>query len=394
MNGQPPSEPVAAAPLGPLAGLTVLEIAGIGPGPFTGMMLADLGADVIRLDRPDKHNAAAAFASANVVRRNRRSVGINLKDPRGIDVLLRLVDRADVLFEPFRPGVAERLGFGPDVCLARNPRLIYGRLTGWGQEGPLASRAGHDVDYIALAGALHPVGPADRAPTFPLNLLGDFAGGGLLLVVGVLAAVIERTTSGHGQVVDAAMIDGAALLTTMFHALRALGSWNDVRGTNELDGAAPYYRLYEAADGGWLAVGAIEPPFYANLLRVLGLRDAELPGQREFARWPELAAHLEAVFRTRSRDEWAELFADVDACVTPVLSLAEAPLHPHNVYRETFVTVQGVVQPAPAPRFGRTPGSVRWPSPPLGQHTEDVLAEVLGMESAAVGELRHCGVVT
>lgn len=376
---------------GPLAGLRIVEIAGIGPGPFAGMMLADLGAEVIRVDRITAPGAAVT-SPANVLRRNRLAVAADLSSDAGRDLVLDLVEHSDALFEPFRPGVAERLGFGPEACLERNPRLVYGRVTGWGQDGPVAARAGHDINYIALAGALEPLGRRDGPPVPPLNVVGDFAGGGLLLAFGIVCAVLEAQRSGQGQVVDAAMVDGASLLMSMFHSLRALGVWHDVRGTNELDTGSHYYQVYETADGLFVAVGAIEPHFYAVLLAGLGLAPEEFP-QGEPSRWPELAERFAEVFRTRTRDEWVAVFEGQDACLSPVLSLAEVPSHPHHVARDAFLNVGGVVQPAPAPRFSRTPGKVRWPSPPAGHDTERVLHGLLGYSPTRIGSLREQGVL-
>ncbi|SHK02658.1 alpha-methylacyl-CoA racemase [Pseudonocardia thermophila] len=374
---------------GPLAGLRVVEIAGIGPGPYAGMLLADLSAEVLRIDRLDAPPRVSA--PGNVLRRNRRSLAVDLKAPGARELVLDLARTADVLLEPFRPGVAERLGIGPDDCLAVNPRLVYGRVTGWGREGPLAPRAGHDIDYLAVAGGLHPLGRAEERPAPPLNLVADFAGGALFLVVGVLAALHERTRSGEGQVVDAAMIDGVASLTAMIHGLRALGEWREERGTNELDTGSPYYEVYETADGGYLAVGAIEPKFYTEMLRGFGLDPAQWP-QHDRSRWPALKQALAEVIATRTRDEWAAVFADRDACVAPVLALSEAPQHPHNRARGVFVEVAGVVQPAPAPRFGRTPPPPVRPSPPNGADTDAVLRE-LGYDAARIAALRAAGVV-
>ena len=346
--------------MGPLQGFRVVELAGIGPGPFCAMLLADLGAEVLAVERP----ASGPPGWPVLFARGRRRVAVDLKHPEGPGVVLDLVAGADALVEGFRPGVAERLGIGPDECLARNPRLVYGRVTGWGQEGPLARAAGHDIDYIALAGALHPVGPADGPPVPPLNLVGDFGGGGMLLALGVVAALLEAGRSGRGQVVDAAMVDGAALLTTQVHELLAAGLWSDRRGANLLDGAAPFYAVYETADGRHLAVGALEPRFYAELLERVGLGGEDLPAQLDRDGWPVLRERLAAQFRTRTRDEWCRLLEGSDACVAPVLSLLEAPTHPHNQARGTFVDVGGVVQPAPAPRFSRTPSA--HPHPPAG----------------------------
>ena len=331
--------------MGPLSGVRVIEIASLAPAPFGCMILADLGADVLRVDRAERCGPQAQ-APLDPLSRGRRSIGLNLKDPAAIDLLLRLTDEADVLVEGFRPGVAERLGFGPQACAERNPRLIFGRMTGWGQDGPLALTAGHDIDYIAISGALSMVGRAGESPVPPVNLLGDFGGGGMLLALGILAALVERASSGLGQVVDAAMVDGSALLTSFVYGLRAAGSWQDARGVNLLDGGAPFYDTYATADGEYMAVGALEPQFYAALLAGLGLADAGLPGQHDRDGWPELRQRFTATFATRSRADWEHVFAGTDACVSPVLSLAEAPAHPHARSREAFVDVNGVTQPA------------------------------------------------
>ena len=371
---------------GPLHGIRVLELGGIGPGPFAAMVLADLGADVVRIDRPTATTATAA-APRDLLARGRRSVVVDLKHPGGVEVVLRLAESSDALIEGFRPSVAERLGVGPDVCLARNARLVYGRMTGWGQEGPYAARAGHDINYIALAGALEAIGRAEQPPTPPLNLVGDFGGGGMLLALGVACALVERASSGAGQVVDAAVVDGVALLTTMFHGI-PMGP----RGTNALDGAAPYYDVYECADGRYVAIGAVEPEFYAELRRVLGLDEPEWEEQRDRSRWSDRKAELGALFRTRTRDEWCKVFDDVDACFAPVLSLDEAPHHPHNMARGTFLEREGVVQPAPAPRFSRTPGLLDRPPPRPGAHTDEVLSE-RGFRPDELAGLRAEGVI-
>jgi alpha-methylacyl-CoA racemase len=342
----------------------VVELAGLAPSPFGCMMLADFGADVLRVDRPAHRRGQGRVEapSGGPLQRNRRAVTLDLTDAADRADLLRLVGVADVLVEGFRPGVMERLGIGPEACLAANPRLVYARLTGWGQDGPMAAEAGHDIDYIAIAGALHPIGPAGAPPVPPLNMLADFAGGGMLLVVGVLAALLERERSGRGQVVDAAMLDGAALLTAFVHGMRGEGLWPAPRGHNLLDGGAPFYATYAAADGGYVAVGALEPAFYAELLDGLGLAGEQLPAQYDVSGWPVLRARFAEVLASRSRDAWAEVFAGRDACVAPVLAPDEAPFHPHNEARAVFVTVGGLVQPAPAPRFGRTPAGP--PAPP------------------------------
>jgi alpha-methylacyl-CoA racemase len=374
--------------MGPLAGVRVVELTGIGPGPFCAMLLADLGAEVLRVDRP----AASRPGWPAVLARGRRSVAVDLKHPDGAGVVLDLVASAAALVEGFRPGVAERLGIGPDACLARNPRLVYGRVTGWGQEGPWRLAAGHDIDYVALAGALHPVGPAGGPPVPPLNLVGDFGGGGMLLALGVVAALLETGRSGAGQVVDAAMVDGAALLTTQFHELLAAGLWREERGANLLDGGAPFYGVYQTADGRHLAVGALEPQFYAELLRRLGLDAGDLPDQLDRDGWPLLRERLAALFRTRTRDEWCELLAGTDACVAPVLGLGEAPAHPHNRARGTFVDVGGVVQPAPAPRFSRTPCDPPSPAARPGEHTDQALTD-WGIPPDQVTRLRATGAI-
>jgi alpha-methylacyl-CoA racemase len=379
------------APMGPLDGVRVIEIASLAPGPFGCMILADLGADVLRIDRVQACGPQAP-TPPGVLTRSRRSAGIDLKDAAGIGLLLELADSADVLVEGFRPGVAERLGFGPGVCAQRNPRLVYGRMTGWGQDGPLAATAGHDIDYIAVSGALEVIGRAGERPVPPLNLIGDFGGGGMLLALGILAALVERDRSGLGQVVDAAMVDGSALLTSFLYGLRAAGAWQDERGTNLLDGGAPFYDTYATADGRYVAVGALEPKFYAGLLAGLGLADAGLPAQHDRAGWPELRARFTAVFGQRTRDEWAAVFAGSDACVAPVLGPGEAPGHPHNVARGVFTDVGGLVQPSPAPRFGRTAAGAPRPPGRPGADTDDVLAG-LGRTREQIAGLRARGVV-
>ncbi|WP_043231254.1 CaiB/BaiF CoA transferase family protein [Streptomyces sp. NRRL F-5193] len=343
---------------GPLAGVRVVELAGIGPGPFAAMLLADLGADVVRVDRPGGAGLGVDPAK-DLTNRNKRSVLLDLKTPEGPAAVLDLVERADVLVEGYRPGVAERLGVGPEPCLARNPRLVYGRMTGWGQDGPLAHTAGHDIGYIAVTGALGMIGPdPDGPPTVPANLVGDYAGGSLYLVIGVLAALQHARTHGEGQVVDAAIVDGTAHLTSMIHAMLAAGGWQDRRGSNLLDGGCPFYGVYETSDGGHMAVGALEHRFYAEFARLLDLPDAD--GLRgDLARWPELREAVAARFRSRTRAQWTEVFEGTDACVAPVLSLREAPGHPHLAARATFAEHGGLVQPAPAPRFSATPGTLR-----------------------------------
>ncbi|MCX4585277.1 CaiB/BaiF CoA-transferase family protein [Streptomyces sp. NBC_01481] len=362
---------MAATGNGPLAGVRVVELAGIGPGPFAAMLLADLGADVVRVDRPGG-SGLAIDPAYDLTNRNKRSVLVDLKADDGPARVLDLVERADVLIEGYRPGVAERLGVGPQECLERNPRLVYGRMTGWGQEGPLAQRAGHDIAYIAVTGTLGMIGKPDEPPTVPANLVGDYAGGSLYLVVGVLAALHHaRTEGGSGQVVDAAIVDGAAHLATMIHGMMAAGGWQDRRGANLLDGGCPFYGNYETADGQYMAVGALEQQFYNEFIELLGIKD-EAPARKDFARWGELRAAVAARFKTRTREDWTAVFEGSDACVAPVLSLREAPSHPHLAARGTFVDHSGITQPAPAPRFSATPGSVyRGPAQP-GADTAEV----------------------
>ena len=378
--------------MGPLRGVRVVELASLAPAPFGCMILADLGADVLRVDRPGRADLRAV-PETDPLSRGRRSIRLDLKDPAGVEILLRLAAVADVLVEAFRPGVAERLGFGPDVCAERNPRLVYARMTGWGQDGPLAATAGHDIDYIAVAGTLDPIGRAGERPVPPLNLVGDFGGGGMLLAVGVLAALLERERSGLGQVIDVAMVDGSALLASFLYGLRAAGAWQDERGSNVLDGGAPFYDTYGTADAKYVAVGALEPKFYAELLDRLGLAAAGLPGQYDRSGWPALRAAFIEAFIARTQAEWVEIFAGSDACVAPVVSPADAPAHPHNAARGTFTDVAGVIQPAPAPRFGRTPSAA--PSPPVrpGANTDEVLAD-LGLTADEITALRDRGVVS
>jgi alpha-methylacyl-CoA racemase len=387
---------------GPLSGIKIIELAGIGPAPFTCMMLADAGAEVLRLERApagavergEEFAASGAGSYWDLLNRSRPSVGINLKHPDAVELVLGLVERADGLVEGFRPGVAERLGLGPADCAARNRRLVYGRMTGWGQEGPMADMAGHDIDYIAIGGALWSLGRADSAPVPPLNLIGDFGGGGMLLAFGMVAALLEAARSGEGQVVDAAMVDGAASLMTMIHAFHRHGLWNDERGANMLDTGAPFYEVYETADGRWMAVGGIESQFYAELIRGLGLEgDPSLPAQMARDDWPTLKARFTEVFKTKTRDEWSAVFDGTDACVVPVLSPWEAPDHPHNVARSTFVEVEGAVQPAPAPRFSRTPSTISSPPSPPGADTVSGLVE-WGVSESDVAKLRESGALS
>ncbi len=393
---------------GPLEGVKIIELAGIGPCPFAAMVLADMGADVVAVARADTViGGGPPRPSMDLNNRGKRSLGVNLKDPAGVEVILRLVEGAEVLVEGFRPGVAERLGVGPEECRARNRRLVYGRMTGWGQEGPYAAMAGHDINYISLAGALHGIGRPGENPVPPLNLVGDYGGGGMLLAFGVVCALLEATRSGEGQVVDAAMVDGSALLTTMMHSMMAIGFWNDEKGTNLLDGAAHFYDTYETADGKWISVGAIEKQFYAELLRLTGLGAGgaagpeeegtglagnELPSQMDRAQWPAMKEKLAAIFRSKTRDEWCGIMDGTDVCFAPVLSLREAPFHPHNQARQTFVNVEGIEQPAPAPRFSRTPGVIARPPVTAGSDTDTVLSD-FGFGSGEIAKLRESGAV-
>ncbi|MET7904909.1 CaiB/BaiF CoA-transferase family protein [Streptomyces sp. NPDC005336] len=360
-----------AAVAGPLAGVRVVELAGIGPGPFAAMVLADLGADVVRVDRPGSTGGLRIDPDYDLANRNKRSVLLDLKSERGVAAVLDLVERADILIEGYRPGVAERLGVGPDACLARNPKLVYGRMTGWGQQGPLAESAGHDIGYIAVTGALGMIGAADGPPVPPANLLGDYAGGSLYLVIGVLAALQHARAGGPGQVVDAAIVDGTAHLTAVIHGMMAAGGWQDRRGANLLDGGCPFYGTYETADGGHMAVGALERKFYEEFIELLGIAD-QAPAREDFDSWGALRAAIAARFKERTREEWTAVFAGSDACVAPVLSLREAPAHPHLAARSTFVDHGGITQPAPAPRFSATPGGVRRPPARPGADAAEV----------------------
>ena len=378
--------------MGPLHGIRILEFAGIGPGPFAAMLLSDLGAEILRLDRAGNVKEPGDEPPADFMNRGRRSVGLDLKQPDGVETALRLVEKADALIEGFRPGVMERLGLGPEVCLARNPSLIFGRMTGWGQEGPMANAAGHDINYIALAGTLAPIGRRGDKPTPPLNLVGDFGGGGMLLAFGIACALVERGRSGQGQVVDAAMVDGAAVLATMIHVFRQTGGWREERGTNMLDTGAHFYDTFETADGRYVSIGAIEPQFYALLLEKTGLAGEGLPHQMDREQWPALKERLEKIFKTKTRDEWCEIMEGSDVCFAPVLEMSEAPEHPHIRARQTFVEHAGRVQPAPAPRFSRTPGGISRPASHPGQHTDEALAD-WGFGSAEIESLRAQGAV-
>ena len=379
---------------GPLSGIKIIEIAGIGPGPFAAMLLSDMGAEVLRVDRSQAvRGGDPTKPPVDVLNRGRRSIGVDLKNPDGVQTVLKLVESADALIEGFRPGVTERLGIGPDDCLARNPKLVYGRMTGWGQEGPMAMAAGHDINYIALAGALEPIGRAGQPPLPPLNLVGDFGGGGMFLAFGVVCAILEAQRSGEGQVVDAAMVDGAATLMSMFHGFTAMGMWTDQRGTNLLDTGAHFYEVYETSDAKFVSIGSIEPQFYAELLRLTGLTDdPDFAGQHNRGNWPKLKERLSEVFRSKTRDEWTSIMEGTDVCFAPVLSIKEAPQHPHMAARQTFVDVNGLTQPAPAPRFSRTPGEIARPAAHPGQHTDEALAD-WGFAADEIAKLRETGAI-
>lgn len=373
--------------MGPLQGIRVIEIAGLGPGPFCAMLLADLGADVLRIERAT--GSGLFDPKFDLSNRGKRSVVLDLKKPEGVAAVLKLVESADILTEGFRPGVMERLGLGPDICLARNPKLVYGRMTGFGQTGPLAKVAGHDINYIAMSGALHAIGGPDK-PVPPLNLVGDFGGGALYLAFGLMAALIDAGRSGKGQVVDATMIDGAASLMTMMYGMAAAGSWDDRRSANLVDGGAHFYDTYETADGRHVSIGSIEPQFYAELIRLAGLDPADFAAQNDKAEWPRMKARLVEVFKTKTRDEWCRLMEGSDVCFAPVLSMFEAPEHPHNRERGTFIEVDGVVQPGPAPRFSRTAPGRPTPPPAPGAHTDQGLAD-WGFSADEIAALKASG---
>ena len=374
--------------MGPLSGFRIIELAGIGPGPFCGMMLSDMGAEVIRVDRL----GASGSRNQDVLARNRRSIAVDLKNPAGVETVLRLVETADALFEGFRPGVTERLGLGPDECMARNPRLVYGRMTGWGQDGPMAMAAGHDINYIGLSGALHAIGRPGEKPVPPLNLVGDFGGGGMLLAYGLVCGMLEAQKSGKGQVVDAAMVDGAASLMAMFFTMSAGGMFKTERGTNLLDGGAHFYDTYETKDGKHICIGSIEPQFYALLVEKAELDKERFGVQMDQAKWPEQKAAIAEVFKTRTQDEWCRIMEGTDVCFAPVLSILEAPEHPHNKARGTFVEVDGVMQPAPAPRFSRTTPRISHASPAPGQDSRQVLSDC-GFSAEEISGLQKQGVI-
>ena len=380
---------------GPLRGYRVIEIAGIGPGPFAAMLLADMGAEVIRVERSQAvRGPAPSSPGPDILQRGRRNIAIDLKNPEGVETLLRLLESADALIEGFRPGVMERLGVGPDVCLARNPRLVFGRMTGWGQTGMYSQAAGHDINYIALAGALAHFGRAGQAPVPPMNMVGDFGGGGMFLAFGVVCALLEASKSGQGQVVDAAMVDGTSVLMSMFWAFSQMGIHDENRrGTNLLDTGAHFYDVYECADGGYVSIGSIEPQFYAELLRLTGLEgDAEFQRQMDKEQWPHLKERIAGVFRTKTRDEWCALMETTDVCFAPVLTMSEAARHPHNVERQMIVEVAGVKQPAPAPRFSRTRAEIARPPAHPGEHTREILRD-WGFPEADIESLVASGAV-
>ena len=370
--------------MGPLTGIRVVEMAGIGPGPFTAMMLSDLGAEVIRVDRLSHKGVGHR---ANVLNRGRKSIAVDLKNPRGVETILRLIEQADVVLEGFRPGVMERLGLGPEKCLSVNPRLIFGRMTGWGQTGPLSQAAGHDINYISIAGALGAMGYADRPPAPPLNLVGDFGGGAMYLLTGILAALVERATSEQGQIIDAAMSDGTASLLSPFFGLMAMNMWTTDRFSNRLDGGAFYYGSYECSDGRYISIGSLEPQFYALLLEKAEITDPEFQEQLDEAAWPAKREKLTQLFKTKTRQQWCDIMEGTDVCFAPVLDLKEAPNHPHNIDRKTFVELDGVVQPAPAPRFSRTQGEIQGPAAMAGEHTREVLS-AWNFSDQEIGELQ------
>ena len=377
--------------MGPLSGYRILEVAGIGPGPFCAMMLADQGAEIIRIDRASGSSRPIdGDVRLDISARGRKSLALDLKKPEAVKAVLRLCTQVDGLIEGFRPGVMERLGLGPDHCLAVNPALVYGRMTGWGQDGPLRELAGHDINYLAMSGSLYMFGRAGERPSAPLNLVADMGGGGMLLAYGMTCAFLERARTGHGQVVDAAMVEGAALLATSIYAWKAMGWWRDERGTNLLDSGAPFYEVYETSDGGHMAVGAIEPQFYALLLKGLGIDPAEIPPQMDRASWPQMKRQFAGIFRSRSREEWSRVFGHSDACVTPVLSPEEAARHPHAIARGAFRESRGVKHPAPAPRFSRSVAAPCDPPPRPGEHSELVLRS-FGFTPDEIGGLRSCG---
>lgn len=379
--------------MGVLSGYKVVEFAGIGPAPMCAMLLSDMGAEVLRIDRAEDANLGIPTeAKYGVLNRGRRSVAIDLKKKEGAEVALKLIEKADALIEGFRPHVMERLGLGPDVCMARNPKLVFGRMTGWGQDGPLAHAAGHDINYIALTGALHSIGRKGEAPVPPLNLVGDFGGGGVYLALGVVAGILEAQKSGKGQVIDVAMIDGASSLMAAIYGLRAAGRWTDERGENILDTGSHYYDVYETSDKKYISIGSIEPKFYAELLRLGGMQQEELPRQQDRQAWPAMKERVAKIFKTKTREEWCKIMEGSEVCFAPVLNMQEAPNHPHNRQRGTFVEVDGVVQPAPAPRFSRTPSAIQRPPAAPGQHTDEALRD-WGLSATELSQLRSSGTI-
>ena len=376
--------------MGPLNGYTVIELAGIGPAPMGGMVLADMGAEVIRIDRA---SGASALVMKDVSARGKKSVVLNLKEPEGIETLLRMVENADVIIDPYRPGVCEKLGIGPDVCLERNPKLVFARMTGWGQDGPLAHAAGHDINYISITGALYATGRKGQKPVPPLNLVGDMGGGGMLLVNGVLAALLEAANSGKGQVIDVAMVDGAAQLMWMFHGFDALGMWDaSQRESNMLDGAAHFYDTYECADGEYISIGSIEPQFYALLKELAGLSEEDFGNQNDQSQWPTMKDKLAAVIMQKTQAQWCDIMEGTDVCFAPVLNFMDAPQHPANVARDTYIEVDGITQPAPAPRFSRTPSAVQHGGHDIGQDTDAVLA-AMGFDEQEIAALKNSGAI-
>jgi alpha-methylacyl-CoA racemase len=365
--------------MGPLEGVKIVELAGIGPAPFCAMLLSDMGAEIIRVDRAasvgQDVGREGEDARFGLMQRGRRNIAVDLKNPDGVAAVLRLIDQADGLIEGFRPGVMERLGLGPDVCLKRNPKLVFGRMTGWGQDGPIAHTAGHDINYIALSGALYCIGPMGGPPVPPLNLVGDFGGGALYLAMGMLAGVISARTTGKGQVIDCSMVEGAASLMMMMYGALAAGAWNETRASNRTDGGAPYYRVYETKEGEHVAIGSIEPQFYAQLLQHTGLADEPLPAQTDRTGWPDMHQRLARIFKTKTREEWTAIMEQTDICFAPVLRMSEAMHHPHNIHRGSFVEVDGVAQPGPAPKFLGTPSRVQGPPARIGQNTTDILRD-------------------
>ncbi len=380
--------------MGPLKGIKIIEIAGIGPGPFAGMLLADMGAEVIRVERP---SGGTLYAEENVrydlLNRGKRCIGIDLKNPAGIETLLKLIENAQGLIEGFRPGVMERLGLGPEVCLQRNPKLLFGRMTGWGQDGPLAQRSGHDINYISIAGVLGAIGNKGEKPAIPLNLVGDFGGGGMMLAYGMVCGILETQFSGKGQVIDCSMVEGSAILMSTLYSAQQLGFWREQRGSNMLDSGSHFYNTYQTADGEYISVGSFESKFYHELLAKLELTDAELPHQLDESQWDAMSEKLANIFSSKTRDEWCEIFADSDACFTPVLKISEAYDHPHNVARDTFVEIEQVKQPRPAPRFSRTDNkNIQRPPAVIGQHTDEILSE-LGLQTVDIDALRAAGAI-